>query len=270
MLSMSDQQKEQEELKLKQVTGTPQHIEVNERTLVAYREEFAKKGLVIEQKKDYPREDFYLVKTQKKFDSIVDPSKGIRKIIEHMIRQPVTIFDKTGKAVVKDALYYRGTYRGFSKMDMDIGAPFAEGYFKKPRLVFSFTDPAKPYDPTTGEKRGQYTTSGYKFEHYIFLSSDKKERRKQLEDIISKCTGTYTGNLDNGHLHFRNPSPDNNHSGNHGGSFKWNQFCDLSIDELNEAQNKRYYREASTGILKDKDGVRVEYDRSTGKLEAIK
>lgn len=77
-------------------------------------------------------------------------------------------------------------------------------------------------------------------------------------------------NLENGHLHFRNPSPDNNHSGTYGGSFNWDQFCDLSIEELGEAQNKRYYREKSTGILKDKDGTRVEYDRSTGKLEAIK
>ena len=126
------------------------------------------------------------------------------------------------------------------------------------------------FDSTTGEKWGNYVTSGYTYEHYIFLSADKKERRKQLEDIVQKATGTYTGNLENGHLHFRNPTPDNNHSGTHGGSFKWNQFCDLSIDELNEAQNKNYYREASTGILKDRDGQRVEYNRGIGKLEAIK
>jgi hypothetical protein len=98
---------------------------------------------------------------------------------------------------------------------------------KKPRLVFN-SDPVNPFDPKAGEKRGQYTTSGYTFEHYIFLSEDKKERRKQLEDIISKCTGTYKGNLENGHLHFRNPTLDNNQSGTHGGSFKWNQFCDLN------------------------------------------
>jgi hypothetical protein len=29
-----------------------------------------------------------------------------------MIRQPITVFDKTGKAVIKDALYYNGQYRG--------------------------------------------------------------------------------------------------------------------------------------------------------------
>jgi hypothetical protein len=33
---------------------------------------------------------------------------------------------------------------------------------------------------------------------------------------------------------------------------------------LGEAQNKRYYKETSTGILRDKDDQRVEYNRSTG------
>ena len=267
---MNEMETKQERMMLDQVSGKPQNIEINERTLEACRQEFAKKGLVIQKHRDYPKEDFFIIRRQKKFDSIVDPSKGIRKIIDSMVRQPITVFDKTGKAVVKDALYYRGIYRGFSKVGIDIGAPFFEGYFKKPRLVFSFVDPAKPYDSITGEKRGQYTTSGYTFEHYIFLPEDKKERVKFMNDLVSKCTGTYTGNLENGHLSFRNPNPDNNHSGTHGGLFNWEQFCNLSIDELKEAQNKRYYREGSTGILKDKDGVRVEYDRSTGKLEAIK
>jgi hypothetical protein len=44
----------------------------------------------------------------------------------------------------------------------------------------------------------------------------------------------------------------------------------LSIEELSEAQNKRYYTEKSTGVLKDVDGKRVEWNRGTGKLEAIK
>jgi hypothetical protein len=37
-----------------------------------------------------------------------------------------------------------------------------------------------------------------------------------------------------------------------------------------EVTKKTYYTEKSTGILKDRDGVRVEWNRSTGKLEAIK
>jgi hypothetical protein len=187
-----------------------------------------------------------------------------------MVRQPVTIFDKTGKAVVKDALYYRGSYRGTDKFGTDIGAPFAEGYYKVPRLVFSFVDPAHPFDSATGEKRGSYQPSGYRFERHIFLSEDKKERRKQLEDIVQKATGTHTGNLEQGHLHFRNPAPDNNHSGTHGGSFTWDIFCDLSLEELGELQNKRYYTEKSTGAIKDATGQRVAYDHSTKRVETTK
>lgn len=188
-----------------------------------------------------------------------------------MVRQPVTIFDKTGKVQIKDALYYRGQYRGYDKRDVEIGAPFEEGYYKKPKLVFNFVDAAKPYDEVTGEKRGKYVVGGFTYEHYIFLSPDKKERRKQLEDIIKSATGTYTGNLERGgHLSFRQPSPQNDHSGSHGGMFNWNQFCDLSLKELGEVQDKSYYKEENTGLLKDKDGIRVEYNPSTEKLEAIK
>jgi hypothetical protein len=270
LILMNEQEKEEEQLKLVQVTGKPRHIEVNERSLEETRKAFREKGLEITKHTEYPREDYYLIRKQKKFDSIVDPSKGIRKIIESMVRQPVTIFDKTGKAVVKDALYYRGYWRGLDKFGTDIGAPFIEGTYKIPRLVFSFVDPAHPFDSATGEKRGRYTTSGYTFEHTIFLSEDKKERRKQLEDIVSKCTGTHTGNLERGHLSYRNPSPDNSHSGTHGGMFTWDIFCDLSIEELGELQNKRYYTEKSTGQVKDSTGARVAYDHSTKKVETTK
>lgn len=266
---ISELEKREQDLKLKQVAGKPTNIEINERSLEAYRQEFAKKGLVITKKEEYPTDDFYLVKKLKQFDALVDPPKGIKKVIQSMVRQPITEFDSKGKAIVKDALYYNGHYHGKDKRDDDIGAEFHEGSYKKPKLVFSLVDPAHPYDSVTGERRGKYTTSGFTHQHYIILPEDKKERRKFLEDLVQKSTGTYMGNLENGHLHFRNPSADNNHSATHGGSFKWDQFCYLSIEELGECQNKRYYKETSTGILKDKDGRRVEWNKSTGKIEAI-
>ena len=72
------------------------------------------------------------------------------------------------------------------KRGNDIGAEFHEGSYRRPKLVFSYTDSANPYDPKTGERRGEYKQSGFAYEYYIFLSSDKKERRKQLEEIIQK------------------------------------------------------------------------------------
>lgn len=270
MSVVNELETEENERSLRQIAGKAQHIEINERTIQAVKEEFAKKGLTVSKEEDYPAEDFHLISKQKNFDALVDPSKGIRKIIQTMVRQPVTEFDKKGKAVVKDALYYRGQYYGLDKKDMEIGASFYEGVYQSPKIAFSYVDAANPYDPKTGERRGSYRPTGYKTHHYIFLSEDKKERRKQLEDIIAKCPGTHTSTLTTSkNLSYRNPTPDNNHSGTHGGGFSWDQFCDLSIEELGECQNKNYYTEKSSGALKDKDGVRVAYDHSTKKVESM-
>lgn len=269
-LEMSELERRQNELELRKVAGKTKNIEINERSLEATRKAIADKGLVITKESEYPKEDFHLVRKQKLFDSLVDPKQGIKKVIESMVRQPVTIFNKQGKPEVKDALYYNGNYYGTDKRGNDLGAPFDEGSFKKPKMSFSYSNPTEPYDPKTGERRGQYAAVGYTFEHYIYLPEDKKERRKVLEDIIKNATGTHIGNLERHHLHFRNPTPNNDHSGTHGGSFNWNIFCDLSLEELGECQNKRYYKEKSTGLLKDKDGVRVEYNTNTGKMDAVK
>jgi hypothetical protein len=267
MSTVSELERKENERQLRKITGKAKHIEINERTLEAYKEEFAKKGLVITKESEYPKEDFHMVSKQKAFDFAVDPSQGIRKVIVSMVRQPVTIFDKNGKQQVKDALYYNGYYNGTDKRGNDLGAPFSEGYYKKPKLAFTYTSATEPYDPKTGERRGTYAVSTFTYEHYIYLPDNAKERRKVLEEIIQKATGTYTGNLSTGgHLLYRNPSPNNNHNGTRG-DVKWDVFCDLSIEELGEFQNKNYYTEKSTGQIKGATGQRVAYDHSTKKVE---
>ena len=102
---LTDLEQKEEQQQLKEIAGTPRHIEINEKTLEATRKTFRDKGLEVTKYTEYPREDYYLDPQSQKIRSIVDPSKGIRKMIESMVRQPVTTFDKSGKAVVKDALY---------------------------------------------------------------------------------------------------------------------------------------------------------------------
>ena len=114
-LEINELEQRHNELALKQIVGKPQHIEINERSLEAYRRAYADKGLVITREEDYPAEDFALVKYQKRFDALVDPKQGIRKVIVSMVRQPVTVFNKHGKPEVKDALYYSGNYYGTDK-----------------------------------------------------------------------------------------------------------------------------------------------------------
>jgi hypothetical protein len=188
-----------------------------------------------------------------------------------MVRQPVTIFNKQGKPEVRDALYFNGNYYGTDKRGIDLGAEFHEGSFKKPRLAFTYVDPSNPYDSKTGERRGNYKPSGTVTEHYIYLPEKQADRVKFLNDIIEKATGTHISNLSQrGHLSYRNPSPNNDHSGSHGGGFTWPVFCSLSLEELGELQNKNYYTEKSTGAIKDRTGQRVAYDHSTGKVEVTK
>jgi len=267
---LNELEKEQEELELRRIAGKTNKIEINERTLEAYRTEFRKKGLEPESK-DYPMDDFVQIAKLKQFDALVDPSQGIRKVIESMVRQPVTVFNKQGKPEVKDALYYNGYYYGNDKHGNDLGAEFYEGYFKKPKLVFSYTDAANPFDPKTGERRGEYEATGRTLEHYIFLPEKKEDRIEFLHNIVDNATGTSIANLSlGGHLSYRNPTQNNDHGGTHGGSFTWQIFSELSLEELGELQNKNYYVERNTGQIKDRTGARVAYDHSTKKVEPTK
>jgi hypothetical protein len=266
MSIVNELQTQQDKLALNRIAGKPNNIEINERTIQAYKEEFGKKGLTISREEDYPLEDFQLIAKQKDFDSKVDPNQGIKKIIHSMVRQPVTVFNKQGKPEVMDALYIRGSYYGVDKRGNDLpSAEFYEGFYRKPKLSFVYTDTTAPYDPKTGERRGEYKTSGFITEHYIFLPEDKKERRAFLEDIVKKATGTYINNI---HCYYRNPSPNNDHSGTHG-PLSFDNLCDLSIGQSGQLQGNRYYTD-DAGIIRDGSGQRVAYDPSTKKVEVSK
>jgi Fic family protein len=54
---LNELEKEQEELELRRIAGKSNTIEINDRTLESYRQEFRKKGLEVESK-DYPQDDF--------------------------------------------------------------------------------------------------------------------------------------------------------------------------------------------------------------------
>ena len=104
---MNDWERERNMISLQALEGKPKgNIVINDKTIKAYQEEFTKKGLVITSKDDYPRDERRMVEKQKRFDSVVDPSKGIVKKIISMVRQPVHVVGKDGKRVTKDALCY--------------------------------------------------------------------------------------------------------------------------------------------------------------------
>jgi hypothetical protein len=78
-------ERKQNKLALKQIAGKPKNIKINERGLEATREEFRKKGLVVSSQEDYEQETYHLVKKLKEFDRLVEPSQGIKKVIDSMV-----------------------------------------------------------------------------------------------------------------------------------------------------------------------------------------
>ena len=59
---VNELERKQNELAMKQIAGKAQHIEINERTLEAYRKAYTDKGLVITKEEEYDQEEFHLVK----------------------------------------------------------------------------------------------------------------------------------------------------------------------------------------------------------------
>jgi hypothetical protein len=87
-LEMSELEIKELKRELRKIEGTTKNIEINDCIIKAFKEGFEKKGLVITKETEYPSEDFYLVAQQKAFDSHVDASQGIHKVIQSMTRQP--------------------------------------------------------------------------------------------------------------------------------------------------------------------------------------
>lgn len=237
--------------------------ECNYLTIESFKQAYKEKGLVPEEK-DFPKDKRKMLERLKTFDARVDPSKPINKRIISMVRQPVSVIEN-GKRIVKDSLIFNAWIEGFNWADLPMAVEYNGGWFIKPNLVFSVKDNKHPFDPETGKKIGTYVNHGSIYEHTIFLSENQKERVKQLNDLIEQWSSTFVEEVN---LQYRQPNSQNNHGSQRGGSFTWEQFCNLSLQQLGDIQGKGYYKD-DKNTLRDRNGVMVEYNRSTGKVSAI-
>jgi hypothetical protein len=160
---------------------------------------------------------------------------------------------------------FHARLEGSNWADVPSAVEYSAGFYLKPNLVFSVKDHKQPFDPSTGQKIGSYVNHGNIWEHDIFLPEDKKTRIKFLNDLLEQYPDTFAEELN---LQYRQPNSQNNHYSQRGGSFTWEQFCNLSLKHLGEIQSKGYYLD-DKNTLRDKNGVMVEYNRSTGKVSAI-
>lgn len=259
MSEQSTFEKQYQKKELSTISGKPNNIQIDAiKTKKAYDKAYAEKGIVPTSKTDYPRsgQGYRAIQRLLQFDHIVQPKKGIKKIVNTMVVQPVTV-DKQKKY----ALYMHGRYEGVDAWDSPIGCGFSEGFHYSPKLQFVVTDIAKPFDEKTGERRGEYRPVGYSIIHDIFIPENPKERRKFLENMIKEKNLI----IDNCVFSYRQANPDNHHASNHG-QISFNNLCDLTFDQLAELQEKTYYKDGSN--LYDKDGYTVKYN--DGKIQAIK
>jgi hypothetical protein len=253
------QQKENEQ-ELKQIQGKLKNVKgySAERTIQEYNDEFRKKGLVAEGIDDYPRDQFIQLGNLKDFDSRVD-KETITKRISNMIIEPVTI-KENGKLVTKHALTVNGKYDGYNHAGVRIICGWTDGWYLKPIVQFTVNS-SNPFDPETGKPVGDYKVRGKPEKVYTqFVPENPKERRKLLESIITE-SDTLPQELTK-RLMYRQSD------GSHGGAFTFDQFCDLTFDQLSQLQRKGYFTD-SKGTLRDSDGSMVEYNRNTKRIEPI-
>jgi hypothetical protein len=242
---------------LKAIHGKPNNIQIDAlKTIEAYDKAYNDKKVAPTSKRDYPRSDVGFREVQRllQFDAIVKPEKGIKKVINSIIVQPVTIEGKR-----KYALYMHGQYIAFDAWDNEIGNVFSEGYYYKPKLQFVATDRINKFDPSTGELRGSYKPAGKIIEHTIFIPEAPKERKKWLDDFTKDL------DISNCQFSFRQPSADNLHSSMHS-TISYEILTSLTFDQITELTTKNYYKD-DKNRLRDKDNILLEYDPSTNKLE---
>ena len=238
------------------------------KTIEAFKQAYKEKGLEPEPEKDFPRDERKQLERLRKFDAHVDPSKPISKKIISMVRQPVYVREN-GKTVTKDALKYEVRFEGYNYGDIPINASCHYGYYLRPNLHFCVKDISNPFDPKTGQKIGRYQNQGCIYEYTLFVPEKKEERVKFLNDILDSNPETFLEELVAGsHLLYRQPNGNNNHASQRGSAGSWKNFTELSVEQLGQLQGKGYFTD-DKNTLRDKDGVMVEYNRSTCKVSAI-
>jgi hypothetical protein len=249
------------EKELNQIQGAKlKHIKgySDERTIAEYNKSFRENGFQPEGRDDYPYDQYLGFKALVEFDSRLDPNT-IKKEISNMIIQPVTIKDK-GKLVTKYALTVNGRYTGLNKAGVSLQRGWSDGWYYKPVIRFAAKNSNEPFDPQTGQRIGENRVTKKPDKVYTqYVPENPKERRALFEKILQD-SDTLPEEL-NGKLKYRQGE-----GGSRGGSFTFDQFCDLTFDQLRQIQKNGFYSD-SKGVLRNTDDSIVEYNKQTQKIQ---
>ena len=198
-------------------TVTKPEIPFNERTLQA----FSKEGLMAPHERGIRmRHDRFRAKYKRE-------NGPLQVIIRQMVRQPVVTFDKKGNAAKKDFLTYSFDVIGKDWLGNEMRVPDVEGYYTKPKFQTT-----TKLNPETGDHIEEKTHNGSKQEYYIELT--EKNRKKVIEDIINKSTGTLIDGIT-----FYGKFPDSPlGKGFRCNLYTYDQFINSSIEELEKLGRK--------------------------------
>lgn len=206
-------------------------IPFNHRTIEAY----SKEGL------EAPRARWILGR-HNKFTARFKADKGpLQIIIQQMVRQRKTVFDDKGKAVTKDFLVYSYDLKGKDWLgnEMCVSGNI-EGKHLEPKFTTSIS-----INRETGQHIETKEHAGHEEVYTIELT--EKNRKKVIEDIINKSTGSTTDQI-----RFVARFPETALGASfHCNLYSFDQFLNSSIDELERLGRKEGGPQGNAPRLKD-------------------
>lgn len=217
------------------------------KTIQSYKDQAAKAGLVLRAPVDTESGDF----PQRIYDSLrhfrrnIAITKDHKKIITTMSRQLVTVKDEKGRSTKKEYLTYQGYYRGTTFKGEEYDANFEIGKYYRPKIVHNGNI---RYDSKTGEPIGdEKILSGQDTIFELEVPKTKEARRKLFESILAD---NYPENV----LYYVRHLDQNNREQSRDQSFSFEEFCNLSIEELVDTSQKGSGSKSSPYYV-DKDGI---------------
>lgn len=218
------------------------------KSIQAYKEQASKAGLVLRAPSDntdsgdFPEK---IYSTLRRFRRNIAITKDHKKIVSNMSRQLVTQKDD-GKPTKKEYLTYSGYYSGLTHKGGVHHANFEIGKYQRPKIE---PNSNLTYNQRTGDPIGNEQILGSPETIYFIEVPKSKEARKKLIDSILG-EDNHPDNV----LYYVRHLTDNNHEASRDPTFSYEEFVNLSAQELIETSQKGAGSKSSQ-FYTDKDGI---------------
>jgi hypothetical protein len=220
------------------------------RTVQAWKDAATEAGLVLEFPYNFPNTPASQLEHLRRIDSL---SKGeVKKTITSMVRSTSRSTDSSTKIVVKEYLTIGGQFQVTDFRGVPYSIEVLEGVYDRPNVV---RNSDQKFNPNTGEPIGNSKIlSGQKAVYDIELPKDPAKRKKLIDSIIESTDS----DKDSVRYYYKDLE-----AGFRDGTFSYEQFTDLSIEELRDLSKKGggskgpgYYRDKDN-VLRNKDGNKI-------------